>query len=211
MRDIIIEKYLEIFREKPQKLVTIPYLCSKIPIQEKEFYDWFSSMEDLDTQVLADAMQKVAISIENTQEWAEYSARERLLAYYFTLFESFTNIRSFLVDKSINQVTWQKYLTPARKEAIRNFRKILAHGISSGEIQTRGLSADRYADSLWLAFRGLLQFWLKDSSLRFEKTDAAIEKTVHTLFDIMSRNFLDSALDLGKFMWQEGFQSKFKW
>jgi hypothetical protein len=210
MRDIILNKYLEIYREDPQKSISVSYVCNQIPIKEKEFYEWFSSIEDLDAQVLATAIQNVMISIEKSQEWFEYSARERLLAYFFTLFESFTEIRSFLIDRYAIQLTGHKSLSPAQKEAIRSFRQILAHGISNGEIHTRGIPTDRYADICWVAFRGLFYFWLKDRSLRFEKTDAAIEKTVHTLFDIMSRNFLDSAFDLGKFMWQQGFESKFK-
>jgi len=49
----------------------------------------------------------------------------------------------------------------------------------------------------------LLQFWINDSSAGFEKTDAAIEKSVKTVFDLFDTNTIDSVIDFGKFLWKE--------
>ena len=51
----------------------------------------------------------------------------------------------------------------------------------------------------------LMKFWIEDRSEKFEKTDAAIEKSVNTAFDVFDNTPLDSLLDLGKFLWKEKF------
>jgi Tetracyclin repressor-like, C-terminal domain len=48
----------------------------------------------------------------------------------------------------------------------------------------------------------ILDFWVKDKSKGFENTDAMIEKSVNTAFDLMGSTALDSVLDFAKFMYQ---------
>jgi hypothetical protein len=49
-------------------------------------------------------------------------------------------------------------------------------------------------------------FWwfyvLKDDSKDFEKTDAAIEKSVQLSFELIGKGVLDVAIDFGKFLFQ---------
>jgi ubiquinone biosynthesis protein COQ9 len=47
-----------------------------------------------------------------------------------------------------------------------------------------------------------LKFWIDDTSNAFEKTDAAIEKSVNLAMDLMGKSPLDAALDFGKFLFQ---------
>jgi len=49
----------------------------------------------------------------------------------------------------------------------------------------------------------LLKFWMDDESAGFEKTDMAIEKSVHTIFDLFDKTSLSNVLDFGKFLWHE--------
>jgi ubiquinone biosynthesis protein COQ9 len=48
----------------------------------------------------------------------------------------------------------------------------------------------------------IIDFWIKDDSKLFEKTDTLIEKSVNTTMDWMARTPLDSLFDLGKFLFQ---------
>jgi hypothetical protein len=45
-------------------------------------------------------------------------------------------------------------------------------------------------------------FWLKDKSPGFEKTDEAIERSLNLAFDLMGKSPLDSMLEFGKFLFQ---------
>ena len=55
-----------------------------------------------------------------------------------------------------------------------------------------------------MQFGFILNFWAKDSSAGFEKTDEAIEKGVNVTFDLFEKSALDSILDYGKFMMNNG-------
>ena len=48
----------------------------------------------------------------------------------------------------------------------------------------------------------IFQFWLKDTSVSFEKTNVAIEKSVRLVFDLIGRTAVDSFVDLAKFLYQ---------
>ena len=48
----------------------------------------------------------------------------------------------------------------------------------------------------------VLDFWVKDKSKGFEQTDAMIEKSVNTSFDLIASSALDTVLDFAKFMYQ---------
>jgi hypothetical protein len=208
MRDQIIKTYLNRVLSGSMEKLTVYSLCQEIPIPEAEFYQYFASLEQLEGDILGQAIQSAYNKIQTSPEWITYSAREKLLSFYYTLFEDLAGLRSFLVLRSRQPMDWHRMMRTAQKQALTAFRAILAEGISSGEIKTRGIPTDRYADTWWSALRTIMRFWLHDQSARFENTDAAIEKTVHATFDLMGRNFLDSFFDLGKFVWQQRFQSR---
>jgi hypothetical protein len=87
------------------------------------------------------------------------------------------------------------------KEHFVNYAKDLVNkGVETGEIAQRPIVTDRYADALWLQWVFVVQFWLKDETKDFERTDAAIEKAVNLSMDLMGRNTLDSAFDFAKFL-----------
>ena len=57
-------------------------------------------------------------------------------------------------------------------------------------------------EALWMQVGFVFRYWVEDRSPRFEKTDAAIEKSVNLAFDLMGKSALDSFLDFAKFLYQ---------
>jgi len=53
-----------------------------------------------------------------------------------------------------------------------------------------------------MQFAFVLNFWIKDQSAGFEKTDEAIEKGVNVTFDFFQRSPIDNLLEYGKFLAQ---------
>ena len=52
----------------------------------------------------------------------------------------------------------------------------------------------------------MLKFWKDDSSADFEKTDAAVEKSVNLAFDLIGKGAVDSVVDFAKFLYQTKFR-----
>ena len=63
-----------------------------------------------------------------------------------------------------------------------------------------------FSEGAWVQLLFLLKFWMEDKSAGFEKTDMAIEKSVHTVFELFDNTPLDSIIDFGKFLWKENFK-----
>ncbi|MEM0969346.1 MAG: hypothetical protein AAGJ31_08360, partial [Verrucomicrobiota bacterium] len=80
--------------------------------------------------------------------------------------------------------------------------QIIQAGIDSGEIGSRGPLARLYPRSFAELFLSTIDFYLRDESKGFERTDAYIEKTSTLAFDLIGSSAIDSAVDLVRFLTQ---------
>tara|TARA_B110000259_G_scaffold53926_1_gene63584 strand:- start:419 stop:736 length:318 start_codon:yes stop_codon:yes gene_type:complete len=62
-----------------------------------------------------------------------------------------------------------------------------------------------FSEGAWIQFAFLMKFWINDTSVDFEKTDQAIEKSVQTAFDLFDNTPFGTLVDFGKFLWKEKF------
>jgi hypothetical protein len=132
--------------------------------------------------------------------------REKFLSFLFTWVEELKKNRSYLLSLYGNKVTTFKNLptdTREFKEKFSDFAsELILEGKETQEIASRPLITEKYDEALWLQVGFVFRYWLDDNSPRFEKTDAAIEKSVNFAFDLMGKSALDSFLDLAKFLYQ---------
>jgi hypothetical protein len=96
MRDQIIKTYLNRVLSGSMEKLTVYSLCQEIPMPEAEFYQYFASLEQLEGDILGQAIQSAYNKIQTSPEWMTYSGREKLLSFYYTLFEDLAGLRSFL-------------------------------------------------------------------------------------------------------------------
>jgi hypothetical protein len=82
------------------------------------------------------------------------------------------------------------------------FETLLTQGKGNGEVANRPFLDKRYPQLFWLHMGFILNFWKEDDSTGFEKTDAAVEKSVNLAFDLIGKGAVDAAIDFGKFMYQ---------
>jgi ubiquinone biosynthesis protein COQ9 len=74
------------------------------------------------------------------------------------------------------------------------------HATATGEIAERGRLGGLYPQALYLHFRAVIDFYVKDTSPRYERTDAFVEKSVTLAFDLLRTQAIDSAFDLLRFL-----------
>jgi len=155
---------------------------------------------------MEDVLQPHHVAITKRQVFKNYSARERLLTFYYTFFENLNLNRSyvlFVLDEHSSPIENMKQLSGLRQD-VKDFATDLAE--ENNEEKLSRLSKARpqiVAEAVWVQWVLLLKFWMKDNSPAFEKTDMAIEKSVNTVFDVFDSTPLDSLFDLGKFLFKE--------
>lgn len=207
-KETIIAAYRQYILDHGERPASVYQFARQLEIEESAFYTHFANFEAIEKAYWRHLVDRTVEKITAEEVYATYSAREKLLHFYFTLFEDLQDERSFLLALVPQEQQWSKWATGrAMSAAVRPYlEQLIEEGTGSGEVEQRPLVAGRYGKLLSLQWPLLVAFWLRDDSKGFEKTDSAIEKSVHASFDLIGRNALDSILDLGKFMYQNGMR-----
>ena len=137
--------------------------------------------------------------------YAEYSAREKLLAFYYTWLETLKNHRDYAVLTNRQHclllgVVLPSYLDRVRPAFLEYVQSVVGWGLETGEVKGRLLITERYGDGLWYQFLFLYRFWLSDRSEDFQKSDEAVERIVNLSFDLMGENVVDELVGFAGFL-----------
>jgi AcrR family transcriptional regulator len=175
-------------------------------ISESEFYEYYSSFEAIKASVWEQFIDDTIAGIKKDQPYQEYTNRERLLAFYYTLIERLKHDRSF-VKYTIEGKFKRPELHPAflkhfKIQFLEYAETLIADAYADKEIIKRPILSKGYKDGMWLQLIFIIGFWLKDDSEAFEQTDAAVEKSVNLSFELMGHGPIDLMIDFGKFLYQ---------
>ena len=199
--------YLLTHGERPKNIFVF---AKENHFDEKEFYQFFSSFEHLEKEILKHFFQKsLELSLE-IEGYEDMSAKERLLNLYFIFFENLTMNRSLvlMILEKKNLSTLQKL--HELKSEHQKFIKVLDFNdleiLEKAKDSIKNFNEKSREEALWLHFLSIIEFWQKDESQSFEKTDLFIEKTIDTGFEFLNNEPLKKIIDLGKFLWKEKFQ-----
>jgi hypothetical protein len=175
--------------------------------REAEFYEHYNSFQSLEKDVWVGIFEETLSKVKNTEVYESYSAREKLLSFYYTWIEVLKNYRSYIVHTSklsLRPDNWMKSPIKGFREPFLTYAKnLINEGIAKNEVVKRPLLSDNYDKLVWMQLMFVLKFWMDDESQSFERTDAAIEKAVNLSFDLMGNTVLDSVVDFGKFLFQK--------
>ena len=199
-----IEKaYIDYVLTEGEEPKSVYIFAKKNKIAEAEFYKHFGSFKALEQNIWTGVSQKTLNEIKGQEVWAQYSAREKALSYFYAFFELLKQQRSFAVysvNKQPKGIGTPIVFSELRKVFEDFSTEILNEGLESGELSDRKFFSKRYKDALWVQFGFVLHFWINDSSADFEKTDEAIEKGINVTFDLFERSPIDNLFEYGKFL-----------
>lgn len=176
-------------------------------LSEEEFYNYFGSFEGIEESIWTDLTSKALIAVQSQEIWEQYTSREKALAFFYGFIELLKSKRSFALYTLKNATGSMG--TPAVLKGSKNLfetfaSNIIQQGLETRELADRRFLSKRYKDALWVQFAFIINFWSKDNSAGFEKTDEAIEKGINVTFDLFEKSPLDSLIDYGKFMVNNG-------
>jgi len=188
-----------------KKPASIYKFCLDLGIREDEFYSYFGSFEGLEKSIWKGFAEETVHRLKSDKSFSSFTTREKILAFYYTLFEVLKSNRSFVLLElgSLKRPEFLPEFIKGFKTSYETFiGELLNEGKAQGEVASRPFLDKRYPKLFWLHMGFLLIFWKEDESPDFEKTDAAIEKSVNLAFDLISKGAVDSAIDFAKFLYQ---------
>lgn len=203
----IRKAYMDYVLTEGREPESVYKFAKKNKMTEAEFYNFFGSFEGLEQNIWADFAQLTIIEINNQEVWAQYSAREKALSFFYSFFELLKANRSFAIysfKKAPRSLGTPRVFENMKTVFERFAGEILNEGLESGELSDRKFFSKKYKDALWLQLGFVLNFWMNDNSAGFEKTDEAIEKGVNVTFDLFQRSPIDNLFEYGKFLAKNG-------
>lgn len=205
--EFIKKAYIEYLLTTGQTPASVFVFAKNLDMTEAEFYEQYNSFEQLESDVWFGFFEEARLQTEAEPTYAQYSVREKLLAFYYTWIEVLKANRSYILitagkirGRGLRRasVSLEKF-----RRAFENFiTDLLLEGRESREVKQRPFVSSRYPAVFYTQALFLLNFWVRDTSKGFENTDTAIEKAVNTSFDLIGASALDSVFDLAKFLYQ---------
>ena len=199
--------YLLNHGEKPKNV----YLFAKENnFEEKEFYHYFSGFEQIESEILNHLFTKSLELASEVNSSSEVTTKEKLLNVYYIFFENMTMNRSLVLSilgsNKIQNIKTLQNLRETHKQFVNTLDFNEWEMIEKAKEDIRKINEKSRQEVLWLHLVSAIDFWKKDTSPDFEKTDIFIEKTVDTGFELMDNEPLRKVFDLGKFLWKENFK-----
>ncbi|GGI28597.1 TetR family transcriptional regulator C-terminal domain-containing protein [Pedobacter mendelii] len=203
----IRKAYLDYVLTNNEKPKSVYVFVKKLKITEAEFYQFYASFESIEKNIWFELTFETITKIKEQEVWPQYSAREKMLSFFYSYAENLKNERSYVIYSLKNHKS--KFSTPnvlaGVKPIFENFAEdIISEGLESGELAERRFLSKRYKDALWIQFAFILNFWIHDDSNDFEKTDEAIEKGINVTFDLFQHSPIDNLFEYGKFLSRNG-------
>ena len=202
----ILSLYMNYVSEKVSKPKSVHAFAKDHNFEKAIFYEYYASFEELEQDIFNIFYINTLDTLQKSDEYRTFEARNKLLSFYFTFFENLTVNRTFVL---IALKSTTKSLKPLKK--LSKLKESFQSYIDSLEIEKidfnqdaiEKIQAKALKNAAWFQFLTILKFWLEDESISFEKTDIFIEKSINTSFDLIDTKVLKSILDLGKFMIKE--------
>lgn len=205
-REKVASLYMDHILEHDISPLSIYKFCKLNKIKEEEFYNFYGSFEALEKDIWKQFFDHSLEVMNKSADYKDFTPREKLLTYFFTFFEILTANRSYVLlalSREKSPLKNLEQLSGLRRK-VKNFAKDLA---KEENAQKSAASLNKsemiFSESVWLQQLFLLRFWKKDSSVKFESTDVAIEKSVNTLFELFDTTPLERVFDFGRFLWKE--------
>lgn len=201
----ILALYMEHALEHEHFPNSVYKFCKVNKIEESVFYQHYASLDTVKHSVWAAFFDNVHALLEKNESFSSLSRKDRLLSFYYTFFEVLLLNRSYVLmalnqgDQPMKNLGQLKDL----RKSVKRFAEELIEEGNEDKSRFTTNPVELFSEATWAQLLLLMKFWLSDTSKRFEKTDALIEKSVNVVFEVFDNTRLDTILDLGKFLWKE--------
>ena len=83
----IQKAYIDYVLTEGEEPKSVYIFAKKNKMTEAEFYQHFGSFKALEQNIWAGVAQKTLDEVKGQEVWAQYSAREKALSYFYSFFE----------------------------------------------------------------------------------------------------------------------------
>lgn len=201
-QNTLAKAYLDHLLEHGSAPASVFRFCKDLDIEEKQFYQHAASFKALESSLWLGFFEETHGILEADKDYASYPVRQKLAAFYYTFLEVALNHRSFIA------LRFAGFPGGLACPGLKRFRDsfeayikgLVQEGRESGVVTNRGKLSETYPRAFYSQWVFITDFWLKDQSETFSRTDALVEKSVALAFDAVGSQVIDSAFDMVRFL-----------
>ena len=204
--DVIIAMYMDYVLEHEIVPKSVYKFCKVNDIDESMFYQYFGSVAGIQKAIWNAFYSNTEALITKNKDYDSFSNKDKMLTFFFSFFELLTLNRSyvlFAMNTESNLMKNMEQLKGLRKHVKSFASELIEDGNATKNLKITKHNPRLFSEGAWVQLLFILKFWMDDDSPGFEKTDVAIEKSIHTAFDVFDNTPLDNIIDFGKFLFKE--------
>mgnify|MGYP001086832993 FL=1 len=205
-KDNLISWYMEFVLENNHQPKSVFSFAKENNFEETDFYKYYGSFEAIEESIFSEFFHHTTTVLQKSEDYESFDARNKLLSFYFTLFEILTANRSYVVyalESAKRDLKKLKSLQSMRKHYTQFVEDLNIERIELKQETLEKIQNTSIKETSWMHLLITMKFWLDDVSPSFEKTDIFIEKSINARFDVMDIKPLKSIIDFGKFILKE--------
>jgi hypothetical protein len=169
--------------------------------EEAEFYKHYASLDALECGYWEATVEQTVKVLHEDEDYAEYPADQKLLAFFFTYITHIQGSRSRFVGYFPKPMKGHGDHLKGMRHRFKHFAKDVVHeGVEQGVFADRKKLLEYYDKFLFMHFLAIIHFYLKDDSKDFQDTDAFIEKSTNLWIQSAAHGVLESGFDFVRFM-----------
>lgn len=202
----IVSVYMKHVLEHNEKPDSVYQFVKDKEFSEPDFYSVFGTFEALEHAIFTLFFHTTTDLLKKNKEYNDFDAKSRLLAFYFTFFENLKANRSYVLfslEKAGCEMNKAKLLAGLKKHFKAFVDELDIDTVNLRQERLEEIKQKGLTEIAWQQMLLILNFWVKDTSANFEKTDIFIEKAIKASFDLIDTRPLKSIFDLGKFLFKE--------
>lgn len=204
--NVIIALYMNDVLEDNHNTKNVYVFCKNNNIEEADFYSFFGSLDGVKQAIWTKFLENAIATLQKDENYDNYPNKNKLLSFYFTIFEILTLNRSYVMYSLMENKEGMKNMKDFKgfRNQLKDFVKdIMDTSTTENQGRVSKITKPIFSEGAWIQFLFILKFWMDDTSKSFEKTDIIIEKSVNTVVDLLETKPLENLFDLGKFIWKE--------
>lgn len=186
--------------------------CNENSIKIEQFKELLISVEEAEKSVWEALMASAISTVTSDKQFETFTVKDKLLSVYYTFFENCSLNSEFCKESiryhgKLGMINVLKNMKGLFVDFVKDYFPDRQFPAAQYSEKLNQIGGSVQSEAVYAQLLFLLDFWSRDTSPDYEKTDTAIEKAVKALTDLIDITPVKSLIDFGKFIWQERFQN----
>lgn len=212
-REKILDASVDIITEKGFKSASMREIARHAGVGDATIYNYFPSKEKLLYGYCEYIQQQVLESLQDIEDFHEYSLHEQLQQLIETELNLWLPAREFLQE--VFKLTYHSPTTGSNLlKNTKNLNTQMVTDMLEAAIEVGEIPDQPYQELLpklfWDYQTGVLAYWLKDDSDGFANTTQFVDKSMEIIANVLHQGMIGKSLDLMSFFFRTHVMSNFE-